>query len=49
MIKRAKGFEHIKNNFYNPFEQIWFKSAFDLRNYRFWKYAFNKKMFISMW
>jgi hypothetical protein len=26
----------------NPFEHIWFKSAFDLENYRFWKCDFNK-------
>ncbi len=29
-------------NFYNQFEHIWLKSVFDLKNYGFWKFAFNK-------
>jgi hypothetical protein len=32
----------LMNFFNNPFEHIWFKSAFDLENYEFWKYDFNK-------
>jgi hypothetical protein len=34
MIGRAKGLEFI-NYFYNQFEHIWLKSAFDLENYGF--------------
>jgi len=41
MIRRTKGLE-LMNFFYNPFEHIWFKSAFDPENYEFWKYDFNK-------
>jgi hypothetical protein len=35
MIRRAKGLELMKKNNYNLFEHIWFKSVFDLENYRF--------------
>jgi hypothetical protein len=28
--------------FYNPFEHIWFKITFDLKNYGFYKCSFNK-------
>jgi hypothetical protein len=31
-----------ENYFYNPYEQIWFKSVFDLENYGFLKCGFNK-------
>ncbi len=41
MIRKTKGLE-LMNFFNNPFEHIWFKSAFDLENYEFWKYDFNK-------
>jgi hypothetical protein len=27
---------------YNPFEHIWFKRVFDLKNYGFWKCGSNK-------
>jgi hypothetical protein len=32
--------------FKNPFEHIWFKNAFDLENYGFWKCGFNKSCVI---
>jgi hypothetical protein len=35
MIKMEKGFEPMNFLNNNPFEHIWFKSAFDLENYRF--------------
>jgi hypothetical protein len=34
MIRKTKGLE-LMNFFNNPFEHIWFKSAFDLENYEF--------------
>jgi hypothetical protein len=35
MIKMEKGFEPMNFFNINPFEHIWFKSAFDLQNYKF--------------
>ncbi len=42
MIRRAKKTWIHRFIFYNPFEQIWFKSVFNLENYGFWKCDFNK-------
>jgi hypothetical protein len=42
MIRRAKELELMKICFYNPFEHVWFKSVFDLKNYGFWSRGFNK-------
>jgi hypothetical protein len=41
IIRRAKGLE-LMNFFYNRLEHIWFKCAFDLENYGFWKCGLNK-------
>jgi hypothetical protein len=41
MIRKAKGVK-LMIFFSNPFEHILFKSAFDLENYGFRKYSFNK-------
>ncbi len=35
-----------ENYFYNPFEHIWFKSAFDLENYGFWNIPLTKVVYI---
>jgi hypothetical protein len=34
MIRKAKGLEPMIF-FYNPFEHIWLKNVFDLKNYEF--------------
>jgi hypothetical protein len=41
MIRSAKGLE-LMIFFYNPFEHISLKNAFDCENYGFWKCGFNK-------
>jgi hypothetical protein len=48
MIKKAKRTWIDKKWFNNPFEHIWLKNVFDLKNYGFWKCDFNKKLFIFM-
>jgi hypothetical protein len=41
MIRKAKGLELIFKKI-NWFEHIWFKCAFDFKNYGFWKCDLNK-------
>jgi hypothetical protein len=42
MIRRGGKTWTDENGFYNPFEHIWFKNAFDPENYGFWKCGLNK-------
>jgi hypothetical protein len=35
MIKRANGVEIGEIHFYNKFEHLWFKHAFELKNHEF--------------
>ncbi len=45
MIKKAKGFE-LMNLFFNRFEHIWLKSAFDPKNYSFENVPLTKNIHI---
>jgi hypothetical protein len=49
VIRRTKGFEPMIFFFYNSFEHIWFKSAFDPKNDGFWKCGLNKVVHIYAW
>jgi hypothetical protein len=42
MNRRAKWFELMIFYFYNQFEHIWLKHAFNPKNYEFWKCDHNK-------